>query len=113
MGNIENIKLELRKYADPEKADFLLKFFKSAPGGYGEGDQFIGVKVPLQRKIAKKHYKSISLKELKPLIKDPVHEHRLTTLIILVNKFEKATTDLERKSIVDFYINNISFVQNP
>jgi 3-methyladenine DNA glycosylase AlkD len=112
MSNIENIKLELSKYADSEKADFLPKFFKEVPGGYGEGDRFIGVKVPNQREVAKKYYKNISLKELKCLLRDPIHEHRLTALIILVNKFEKVKTEQERKSIVDFYLDNISYVNN-
>ncbi|NLC50935.1 MAG: DNA alkylation repair protein [Firmicutes bacterium] len=110
--NIENIKIELNKQADPKKAEFLPKFFKAQPGGYGEGDQFIGVKVPVQRKVAKRFYKTISLSELRILLRDPVHEYRLTALIILVNKFEKSKTEQERKAIVEFYLDNISFVNN-
>jgi hypothetical protein len=79
--NIENIKIELNKQADPKKAEFLTRFFKAQPGGYGVGDQFIGVKVPIQRKVAKRFYKTISLSELRILLRDPVHEYRLTALI--------------------------------
>ena len=45
----QEIKLELQQYADRQKAEFLPKFFKAYPGGYGEGDEFIGVAVPIQR----------------------------------------------------------------
>ncbi|NLM20826.1 MAG: DNA alkylation repair protein [Peptococcaceae bacterium] len=112
MSSIDKIKLELNKHADPEKANFLPNFFKAGPGGYGEGDKFISVKVPVQRKVAKKYYKTLSLEEVELLLRDPIHEYRLTALIILVNKFEKAKTERERKSIKDFYLKNISFVNN-
>ncbi|NLC11676.1 MAG: DNA alkylation repair protein [Firmicutes bacterium] len=113
MGYIEDIKSELRKHADPDKAAFLPKYFNAFPGGYGEGDQFIGVKVPLQRKVARKYYKNISLEELESLLREPVHEYRLTALIMLVNKFQqKKMEEEERKAIVDFYLRNISYVNN-
>lgn len=112
MSSIENIKLELNKHADPEKANFLPNFFKAGPGGYGEGDKFIGVKVPIQRKVARKYFKTLSLEEVEVLLRGPIHEYRLTALIILVNKFEKAKTAQERKNIKEFYLKNISYVNN-
>ncbi len=112
MGAVEDIKSELIKDADLEKAGFMLKYFKAVPGGYGEGDKFYGVKVPFQRRIAKKYYKIISLEELNLLIKDPFHESRLTALFILVEKFEKAKTETEQKKIVCFYLNNIPYINN-
>jgi hypothetical protein len=48
---------KLKACANPEKAAYLPRFFKAVPGGYGEGDLFLGVTVPLQRKIARDHYR--------------------------------------------------------
>ena len=56
----EQIELSLREKSIPEKAAFFPKFFKAFPGGYGEGDLFLGVKVPDQRKIAKQFFKKVS-----------------------------------------------------
>lgn len=103
---------DLKQYSNSEKADFFPKFFNAVPGGYGEGDKFIGVTVPNQRKVAKKYYKSASLEEVKFLLKEEIHEYRLTGLFILVYKFEKSKIEEERKSIVDIYLSNLSSVNN-
>lgn len=112
IDTIKEIKEELSKYIEEDKAEYFPRFFKTGPGEYGEGDKFIGVRVPFQRKVAKKYYKYISLEELEILLKDPIHEYRLTALIILVNKFNKAKTEELRKSIVEFYLKNIDYVNN-
>ncbi len=88
------------------------KFFQAFPGGYGEGDLFIGVTVPTQRRIARKYYQLISLKELKELIGAPVHECRLTAVFILVLKFEKAGSEQEREALHDFYKENLASINN-
>jgi 3-methyladenine DNA glycosylase AlkD len=108
---VEQIKQDLAAQADQEKAAFLPKFFNAFPGGYGEGDQFLGVMVPKQRKIARKYYNSISLTEVEKLLHEPVHEYRFTAIITLVYKFEKATEE-DKKAIVDFYLNNLTYVNN-
>jgi 3-methyladenine DNA glycosylase AlkD len=112
MITADQVKKELLKYAVQEKADFLPKFFSSVPGGYGEGDQFIGVTVPNQRKVARKYWKAIYLDELKKLLQDPVHECRLTAIFIMVLKFEKATDDSEKEAVVQLYLSNLSYVNN-
>lgn len=112
MENVQKIKDELKNHSDKEKASFLPGFFKAVLGGYGEGDIFLGVRVPDQRKIAKKYYKNITQKELEALMQDPHHECRLTALIMLVNKFQKSKKEEERKKIVDLYLNNINCVNN-
>jgi 3-methyladenine DNA glycosylase AlkD len=106
------IQEELAQHADSEKAEFLPKYFKATPGGYGEGDRFIGVKVPVQRKVAKKHYLSISLEALGSLLTHPIHEYRLTALFMLVHKFEKTKQAKERQGILDFYLGHLDFVNN-
>ena len=83
-------------------------FFKTEKGSYGYGDIFIGVTVPDIRKISKKFSSIISLSETKKLIQSPIHEVRLCALIILVNQYKNDNPD----EIFDFYIQNISYINN-
>jgi 3-methyladenine DNA glycosylase AlkD len=92
----------LRQSATPEKAKTFTWFFKTGPGQYGEGDKFLGVTVPQQRKIAKK-FRDLPLKDVEKLIASPWHEERLTGLFILVLQFKKAD-EAEQKIIYDFYL---------
>ncbi len=112
MGTPDLIKQELNSHINPAKAAFLPSFFQAYPGGYGEGDRFLGVVVPDQRKVARNYYRTISLPGLEELIQSEVHEHRLTAIFILVLKYEKARAGAEKKSLVEFYTNNLSFVNN-
>ncbi|MEO9327788.1 DNA alkylation repair protein [Gordonia aurantiaca] len=74
--------------ADPERAAGLARFFQARPGGYGEGDEFIGLRVPQQRAIARR-FRGIGPDEVVRLIDSPIHEHRLITLFLLRAEFEK------------------------
>ena len=112
MNYVERIKYELEQHADPVKAEFLPRFFKAIPGGYGEGDRFIGVQVPLQRKIARKYFKDISLGETERLLQDPLHECRLTALFILCLRYEKARGEEEKTELVNLYLRNLYYVNN-
>jgi len=112
MDTIEAIKQELKEQAIPAKAEYFPKFFKAFPGGYGEGDQFLGVTVPSQRKVAKKYWSKIGLKEVERLLQEPIHEYRLTALFILVNMYEHSKNEAEKKEIVELYLNNLKFVNN-
>lgn len=96
----------------PEKAAFFPRFFKTGKGEYGEGDQFIGVIVPEQRKVAKEYFSKISLEELSQLISSEIHEHRLTALFMLISKFEKAKVQDVKDEIVEFYLNHLQYVNN-
>ncbi len=109
---VEMVKKDLNGFADAEKAAFLPKFFQAFPGGYGEGDRFIGVTVPNQRKIARKYYRELSLKGLELLIRDPLHECRLTAIFILVLKYEKTKREDEREELVKIYLNNLASINN-
>ncbi|HKM18316.1 MAG: DNA alkylation repair protein [Firmicutes bacterium] len=108
----EQITQELLTYVEPEKAEFYPKFFQAEQGGYGKGDQFIGVRVPFQRKVARKYYKTITLDELYSLMHSPVHEFRSTALFVLVNKFQKSKSESEREQIVSYYLANLDYVNN-
>jgi 3-methyladenine DNA glycosylase AlkD len=105
-----DIRKELNQHANPEKAEFLKRFFKTGPGQYAEGDRLIGVTVPAQRVVAKK-FLEISLKELIKLLQSPIHEERLTSLIILVNKFRKSSP-ADRLEIYRLYLANTKYINN-
>jgi 3-methyladenine DNA glycosylase AlkD len=96
----------------PEKKNFFPRFFKSGKGEYAEGDQFIGVIVHDQRKIAKEFWKKISLKELEQLLSSKIHEHRSTALFMLVEKFERTKKPEEQKEIVTVYLKNKKHINN-
>lgn len=112
MSVLNEIKEALQLLSHPEKIAILQKFFKTGKGEYAEGDLFIGVTVPDQRKVAKESFKSISLKDLSELLSSKIHEHRLTALLILVYKFEKSKDQSEQKEIVDFYLNHLQHINN-
>ena len=100
----------LRSLGSPEQAVNLARFFKTGPGEYGEGDHFIGVKVPVIRKVAKE-FKSLPLAEAECLLHSEIHEERLLALVILVGQFEKAN-NATRKSIYDLYLANTEHINN-
>ena len=99
-----SVQVDLAAVSSPEDAKFLAGYFKTGPGGYGEGDIFIGVRVPESRRIAK-HYKGLPLEELDILLDSPIHEHRLTALHIIVGQFQRAKTNRQREELFDFYLN--------
>ena len=98
---------------DEEQRENLMRFFKTAPGEYGYGDEFLGLKVPQTRDVVKAVAKDISLDEVPELLRSKWHEVRLCGLLILVDKFEKQATkrlenDVEaikkRDEIVKMYL---------
>ena len=112
MDWVQQVKDELVKFADDERARVSIRYFQAFPGGYGEGDSFIGVRVPDQRKVARRYYREMPLAAVEELLQDPVHEHRLTALIILTHKFEKAKTSQEKQETVHVYLRNTAYVNN-
>lgn len=102
------LKKELRSVADSERAKSSAKYFKTGPGEYGEGDVFIGIKVPEQRRICKR-YSSLDLKDIESLLHSPIHEFRTCALFILVEKFKRENI---KKEIFNFYLKNTKWVNN-
>lgn len=107
---INEIRRALEAEADPVKAAFFPRFFKAGKGEYAEGDVFIGVTVPKQRAIAKL-FQDAPLATIEEMLADPIHEVRLTALLILDLQFAKASHE-ERKAIVDFYLRHLDGVNN-
>ena len=108
---LPEMRRRLHALADPKAARFLQGYFKTGPGEYGEGDRFIGVKVPLMRKLAGECRGAIEADTL-GLLSSPVHhEERVLALMILVLRFEKGD-DVERVRIYDLYLANTRFINN-
>ena len=107
---LSKIRLELKSLANPEQAKILQRFFKTNKGEYGEGDIFLGIKVPVQREVAKR-YKDLLLKDIQKLINSKIHEERLIGLFILIHKYNKTSAD-KKKEIFYFYLNNTKRINN-
>ncbi len=110
MNQLSKLLSEVKKNANPEKAIILKRFFKTGPGGYGEGDTFLGIIVPAQREIAKKYF-DLRLADLQKLIRSKFHEARLIAIFILVHQYKKSSPE-NKKKFADFYLKNKSCVNN-
>ncbi|MDR2131517.1 MAG: DNA alkylation repair protein [Odoribacteraceae bacterium] len=108
---LHEIMNELNGRAQPAKAAILARFFKTGQGEYGEGDRFIGVTVPAARAIAAKHA-ACDLDTLHELLHSPVHEHRLTALLVLTLRFQKSQDPEDQEKIVRFYTRHADRVNN-
>lgn len=99
--------------ADPAQVEGLSRFFKTGPGQYGEGDVFLGIKVPVTRSIVKELWKETSIEDLQECIGSPYHEVRLAALLTLVQIFKHARKDVAlQQRCVDFYLANLKFINN-
>jgi 3-methyladenine DNA glycosylase AlkD len=107
---IDLLLTELAAAANRARAESSAWFFKTGKGEYGEGDQFLGVSVPVQRKIALR-YRDLSEKSLKKLLASKIHEQRFVALEILVAQFE-AGTAVQKAAIYRFYLANAARVNN-
>lgn len=99
----QEIRSELRSLANLNQATKLAWFFKTAKGEYGEGDKFLGIKVPVLRTIARE-YAALPLSEIEKLAKSKFHEERFTAIVILTNQYKKAKSTIEKKKIFDLYV---------
>lgn len=111
MSTSKEVIKALNKIADPKIAEHSARFFKTGPGEYGEGDRFLGIRVPNQREIAKK-FLQISLDEVDELLQSPFHEVRLTAVFILVYKYQRAKAFEEQQQIYQFYIHHLDGINN-
>ena len=103
---------ELLSIADPEHARFLKRYFKTGKGQYGEGDVFLGIRVPQTRDVVKNCGK-VSFAEIQKLLDSEYHEARLAGFLLLVRDFKKAKKEeTVRKNIYDFYLANAEKADN-
>jgi len=105
-----DVKRELAQAGNAERAASSVWFFKTGKGEYGEGDRFLGVPVPVERRIALRH-RNLPLEDIARLLASPIHEHRFTALEILVDQYEQSG-EKERERIVEFYLAHTSRINN-
>jgi 3-methyladenine DNA glycosylase AlkD len=110
MMSLPEIKQSLKKHANKATAEVLQRYFKTGAGEYGEGDVFIGIKVPPLRRLSAE-FERAPLKTVQALLKSKIHEERTLALMILVRKFADADEDL-RKQIYDVYLAHTLFINN-
>lgn len=108
------LKSEMLSHADPSQVAGLSRFFKTGPGQYGEGDKFLGIKVPVTRSVVKQCWRDTSFKELEECMESEYHEIRLSALLTLVEIFshaKKTDPDLKRRC-VEFYLSHTGRINN-
>jgi 3-methyladenine DNA glycosylase AlkD len=108
--NYQEIISELNKLADAKIAKDSQRFFKTEKGEYGYGDKFLGIRVPVLRKIAKS-CQDITITEIKKLIKSEFHEIRLLALVILVNQYSQANEE-KKEIIYKLYLKHTKYINN-
>lgn len=108
---LTSLQQDLHALSNPSQAQNLQRFFKTGKGEYGEGDVFLGITMPQQRVVAKKYFREISLTDVEKLLHSKYHEERMTALIILTYKFDKATLT-EKQKTFDLYLRNTKHINN-
>ena len=112
MDTLREIRKALRKAASEEKARILAGFFKTGKGQYGEGDRFLGVSVPEQRRIAKAFLTQSDTMTVTALLDSRIHEERLTGLFLLAHHFETGLKQGGAEQWVDLYLSKTDRVNN-
>ena len=125
---------EMLTHADPSQVDGLSRFFKTGPGQYGEGDKFLGIKVPVTREVVKGCWRALDFDDLEECVSSEYHEVRLAALLALVEIFAhvdkrprvkpgvteikpketsfRTRSGISRESCVDFYLNHTRYINN-
>jgi 3-methyladenine DNA glycosylase AlkD len=103
---LDNLRSEIRSFADPVKAKNSAWFFKTGPGQYGAGDKFLGLTTPQMRSLSKK-YRDLRLEDVSRLIASPYHEERSIAVQILVLQFPR-----HQQAVYDFYLGHTSGINN-
>ena len=91
----------------------LSRFFKCGPGQYGEGDRFLGIKVPITREVVKSTWKEVTFEDLEECISSEYHELRLAALLTLIEIFSHSKKKPEvQQDCIDFYLSHTTFINN-
>ena len=98
--------------ANPAQVPGLMRFFKTGPGQYGEGDKFLGIKVPVTREVVKQCWKEASLAELEECVNSEFHEVRLAGLLALIQKFKHSKDAHAQQKFIDFYLAHTEKINN-
>ena len=106
----KEIHANLRSLGDPQIAEHSLRFFKTGKGEYGEGDRFLGIRVPEIRDVARQCRK-VKLEVVRSLLGSPWHEARLLATVILVDQYHRGD-DARKEAIYSLYCDNLRFINN-
>ena len=109
-SSLRQVRSRLRRFASPADARFLRRYFKTGPGEYGEGDQFIGVRVPVLRRLVRE-FRGLALADVRKLLHSSIHEERLLALLILVEAYDRGN-ESERAAIFQLYLDNTACINN-
>ena len=98
---------------NPSLVPGLSRFFKTGKGGYGEGDKFLGIKVPTIREVVKECWSETSFDDLQECVSSEYHEMRMAGLLALVQVFKHAKKDVKlQQQCIDFYLANTQYINN-
>lgn len=100
----KSIEKALRAHATPERAAGTARFFKTAPGEYGEGDFFLGVTMPQVRAVVRAHAAPATLRDATELLESKWHELRMAGALLLIELYRRANTESERAKIYRTYL---------
>ena len=104
---------QMLSHADPAQVPGLMRFFKTGPGQYGEGDRFLGIKVPVTREVVKECWREVSFEDLQECMDSEFHEVRLAALLALIQIFSHSKDNPTTQQIcVDFYLSNTARINN-
>lgn len=113
MNSMDTLSGRLMALADPAQAEGLSRFFKCGPGQYGEGDKFLGIKVPVTRAVVKACWRETDFPELEDCLASEYHEVRLAGLLTLIERFSHAKKDpIVQRRCVDFYLVHTDRINN-
>lgn len=104
------VQAAFRQLANAQDAAFLQRFFKTAPGEYGAGDRFLGIRVPVTRQFARKH-RDLPIPETLKLLKSKWHEERLLALFLLVDQYRRGDEPARQRAF-DAYLAHTRYVNN-
>jgi len=110
MTAIQAIHRQMRDLANAKQADVARRFFKTGPGEYGEGDQFLGIRVPAIRKVAAEH-RDVPLPDVSALLASQWHEERLLALFIMVRQYARGDQP-HRERLFRLYLRQTKHVNN-
>lgn len=105
-----DLRRAVRERAEPDRVEVLQRFFRTGPGEYGEGDRFLGVRVPQLRSLVRPA-RAVPLDEVLELLRSPWHEDRLLALLLMVDRHRRGEP-AERQAIHAAYLANTGYVNN-
>ena len=110
---MSRLEKEMLSRRDPSQVEGLMRFFKTGPGQYGQGDKFLGIKVPVTRQVVKECWQGTGFPDLQECIASEFHEIRLAALLTLVEIFSHAKKNPElRRECIDFYLSHTEYINN-